>query len=178
MSTQSLKLKSTLSETIKVIQNDKNQAKAVFEAKTELVDQVLCRVNIRDFHLTTDEPASLGGLDTAPNPVELVLAALGTCQEVVYSAYASILGIPLNSVKINVRGSLDLQGLFALDANTASGFEEIVYDTYIDSPADEATIQRLVDAVTAHCPVLDTLKRPIPVKGEIHLVKDPKPYST
>jgi uncharacterized OsmC-like protein len=39
---------------------------------------------IRGFKTTIDEPLELGGTDSGPNPVELLLAALGGCQEIVY----------------------------------------------------------------------------------------------
>ena len=38
-----------------------------------------------------------------PNPVEIVLAALGTCQEITYRAYATALGIPLERVSGRAR---------------------------------------------------------------------------
>jgi hypothetical protein len=52
--------------------------------------------------------------DTGPNPVEAVLAALATCQEITYRAYATTLGIPLESVSVTLEGSLDLRGFFAV----------------------------------------------------------------
>ncbi len=78
-----------------------------FDAHTELVEGFLTKAQIRQFTLYIDEPPQLGGTDKGPNPVELVLAALGTCQEIVYAAYAAVLGIPLDSVKITVKGRLD-----------------------------------------------------------------------
>lgn len=38
--------------------------------------------------IPSDEPAGLGGSDTAPNPVEQVLGALGKCLAVGYAANA------------------------------------------------------------------------------------------
>jgi putative redox protein len=79
-----------------------------------------------------------------------VLAALGTCQETVYAAYASVLGIPLDSVKINVKRNLDARGLFNI-ADVPSGFLNIDYEVEIKSPADQNRIKQLVDIVNANC---------------------------
>ena len=75
------------------IQESPEKANAIFRSQTELIENVACKARIRQFELQTDEPHSLGGEDNAPNPVELVLAALGTSQEVIYSASASFMGI-------------------------------------------------------------------------------------
>lgn len=38
--------------------------------------------------ITVDEPESLGGTDKGPNPVELLLDALGSCQAIAINAFA------------------------------------------------------------------------------------------
>ena len=166
-------LKSVLLNTISQIASKSETSKAVFNVETKLLDGVKCEAIIRNFFVYVDEPENLGGLDTAPNPVELLLAALGTCQEIVYSAFASIHGISLDEVTVDVKGTLDLKGLFALEQNTPAGFNEITYKTTIKSSADEEEIKKLVEAVEAHCPLLDTLKRPIIVKGKVNIVRSP-----
>lgn len=72
--------------------------------------------------MTVDEPPTLGGSDAGPNPVELVLAALATCQEITYRAYATALGVPLESVSVKLDGVLDLRGFFAVDERVRPGF--------------------------------------------------------
>jgi uncharacterized OsmC-like protein len=63
--------------------------------------------------------------DTGPNPVEVVLAALATCQEITYRAYATTLGIPLESVSVTLEGSLDLRGFFAVKDGVRAGFNDV-----------------------------------------------------
>ena len=75
-----------------------DRAIATFSADSRQVEGLRSETKIRQFSLTVDEPPNLGGTDTGPNPVELVLAALATCQEITYRAYATALGIPLESV--------------------------------------------------------------------------------
>lgn len=162
-------IKTQVSNVISAIQKDDSNARAVFSAKTELQAGLKCSAQIRNFSLQIDEPVQLGGTDEDPNPVELVLAALGSCQEIVYSAYAAVLGIPLNSVKVNVKGNLNLKGFFGLDENIHPGFEDISYTTLIDSPASSEQLDQLIQVVEKHCPVLDILTREIPVKGNVKL---------
>jgi uncharacterized OsmC-like protein len=141
---------------------------AVFTAQTKLVSGVTCQARIREFPpLTVDEPPLMGGNDSGPNPVELVLAALGTCQEIMYGAFAALLGIELSKVEVQAKGILDLKGLLALDGETPAGFSEIRFETRIESPAGEEQIKELAKMVEDHCPILDTLVRPMQVNGKV-----------
>lgn len=164
-------LKKKLLKKIDSIQKSPVLSKAVFKSETRLVQGVLCNATIRQFNLNVEEPAELGGNDIAPNPVELVLAALGTCQEILYGAYSAVLDIPIETVKVNVKGSLDLKGLFALDDNTEAGFQEITYETEIISPAEENDVRKLIELVENRCPVLDTLTRAVKVKGTTKITR-------
>lgn len=135
-----------------------------FAAETALVEGYRTAVKIREFDLTVDEPPTIGGGDAGPSPVELVLAALGTCQEIVYATYARVLGIPLNGVTVRTEGRLDLRGFFGV-ADVAPGFRDVSFVVDVDSPASPEEIAQLITAVNAHCPVLDILRQPLPVDG-------------
>ncbi len=139
-----------------------------FAASTSLVDEYRTQARIRDFTLDVDEPPLIGGTDTGPTPVELVLAALGTCQEIVYATYARILGIPVDAVEVSAEGRLDLRGFFGV-AELPAGFQDVTFTVDIASPAAAEDIARLAEAVNAHCPVLDILKQPVPVEGQVRL---------
>jgi uncharacterized OsmC-like protein len=141
---------------------------ATFTASTSLVDEYRTAVRIRDFQLDVDEPPLIGGTDTGPTPVELVLAALGTCQEIVYATYARVLGIPLDGVEVSAEGRLDLRGFFGV-ADVPPGFQDVTFTVDIASPAPPEDIARLVAVVNSHCPVLDILQQPLPVRGEFRL---------
>lgn len=161
-------VKAALMKTIEGLQNNPAASKVIFRAETELVENVRCKGKVRNFpEMFTDEPPELAGGDTSMNPVELILVALGTCQEVMYSVYASAMDIPLDSVKCNLKGNLDLKGLFALDPNVSAGYSRISYETLIQSSASPEQLKQLAETVERHCPVLDTLQRPIKISGKV-----------
>lgn len=157
-----------LASTIDAVRNGLRQAPetaaATFTVETTLVDGYRTEARIRDFNLTIDEPTKIGGEDSGPTPVELVLAALGTCQEIVYATYARVLDIPLDGVAVRAEGNLDLRGFFGV-ADVPAGFQDISFAVDIDSPAPPEDVARLVSAVNAHCPVLDILRQPVPTTG-------------
>jgi uncharacterized OsmC-like protein len=162
-------LKAALTGTMEAISKNPAGAKLVFNAKTKLVEGVRCSATVRDFEpMGVDEPPELGGEDSAMNPVELVLVALGTCQEIMYAAYASVMGIKLDGVTVDVKGYLDAQGLFGM-ADVHPGYEKLRFETNISSSAAPDQIRQLVETVEAHCPVLDTLTRSVETTGISYL---------
>jgi hypothetical protein len=74
-----LKFKDVFTGTQAALSADPAQAQAVFQAQSRLGHGVNSTVAIRQFSVGVDEPPGLGGQDTAPNPVEYILAALGSC---------------------------------------------------------------------------------------------------
>ena len=157
-----------LAEAIDAVRTELGQATeapiATFAVDTALVESFRTEARVRQFTMTVDEPESLGGSDQGPTPVELVLAALGTCQEIVYATYARVLGIPLDAVAVRAEGLLDPRGFFGV-ADVPVGFQEVSFAVDIQSSAPSEDIARLVATVNAHCPVLDILRQPVPVAG-------------
>ncbi len=121
-------------------------------------------VRVRDFSLAVDEPPALGGTDKAPNPVEYALAALATCQEITYRLHADALGIPVNDVSVTLEGEIDLRGFFNAAEGVRPGFLWIEGKVSFDSPATPEQLATLKQTVDAHCPVLDLLRNPTPVR--------------
>ncbi len=143
-----------------------------FSAATQLVGGYETAIDIRNFHQTIDEPPSLGGTDLGPNPVEVVLAALGACQEIVYATYAALHGVTIEHLDIKVSGDLDPRGFFGV-ADQPAGFESIVYEVNLSSPNPAEQVRALVQTVNQHCPVLDILQRPLPVQARVALNGSP-----
>ena len=139
------------------------QAQTTYTAESRQAAGLRSEVQVRQFGLTVDEPEALGGSDQGPSPVELVLAALASCQEITYRIYADSLGIPLDSVSVKVSGDLDLRGFLAVDEAVRPGFQAIRAEVTLDSPASEAELKRLKATVDRFCPVLDILGKATPV---------------
>ena len=157
-------LKDIIISTQAYLRDNPNRAVATISADSRQVEGLRSETKIRQFSVTVDEPPTLGGTDTGPNPVELVLAALATCQEITYRAYATALGIPLDSVSVKLEGSLDLRGFFAVKDGVRAGFNNVRGVVNLKSSAPASDLAKLKEVVDAHCPVLDILRDPVSVE--------------
>ena len=144
-----------------------SSALATFRVESRQEAGLRSRVRTRSFTIDVDEPPTLGGTDSAPSPVEYALAALATCQEITYRLHADALGIALDGVAVTLEGDIDLRGFFGTDQPIRPGFLAIRGTVTLDSPAPVADLQRLRDHVDAHCPVLDLLSNPTPLRLEL-----------
>lgn len=127
---------------------------------------------MRGFELIVDEPADLGGRDQGPNPVELVLSALGTCQAIVYAIYSAALGIRLDGIEVTAEGDIDVRGLLGL-ADVRPGFAGIRLRVSLETDAPSERVVELVRAVNEHCPVHDVIRNPVPVNESVQLNGSP-----
>jgi putative redox protein len=77
----------------------------MFTATAQPIDGTLRqRVAVNGRHeIMTDEPESLGGLDTAPAPHELLPAMLASCVSTMVLQYAQHRGWELNDLAVEVR---------------------------------------------------------------------------
>lgn len=151
------------------IQQEPDVAATKWRASVNWKGGFRSEAKIREFAPSaSDEPGTLGGTDTGPNPVEQVLAALGNCLAVGYAANATAAGIELKDLKIELEGDLDLHTFLGLAPQGNAGYDNISVSVHIDSEAPAKAIQALHEKVVGTSPVGHTLSREVPVR--IHLV--------
>lgn len=110
-----------------------------------------------------DEPDALAGDNSGASPVEFALAALISCQVVVYRLYAQSLGIQVDDIDVKAEGDLDARRLFGIEQSVRAGFAGVRLAITITGPETDARYQELREVVDAHCPVLDIFANPTPV---------------
>lgn len=130
---------------------------ATFKAKSKLVEGLQVDSTVRNFTIRMDEPANLGGTDTGMNPVEAVLAALGSCLTIVAGAFAEDQGIDLEEFWIELEGDLDPDGFLRGAEGVRNGFQEIRFTPHIKTSASKEKILEFVKFIKSRCPVSDNL---------------------
>jgi uncharacterized OsmC-like protein len=111
--------------------------------------------NGRRFEIAADEPKVLLGQDTAPNPVEYLLSALGACitSSLIYHAAAA--GHRVDDCECTLTGDLDVRGFLGIDPDVRPGYQHILVTLRVrsDAPVEE------LEQAARFSPVLDVVSR-------------------
>ncbi len=160
----------TFEQTKEAIRNDPNLGKGTFSAVTEWMDGSLARTTARSFTIETDEPTPLGGTDKAIDPMELLLAAVGTCLQIGWVTHANRRRVDFRSLRIETRGDYDLSGYLAIDKSIPPGFLNISYTVEVDTDADPAILEEIRAAAENGSPVTQNVLKGTPIQSDVKKV--------
>jgi len=110
-----------------------------------------------------DEPVALLGDDTAPNPSEALLAALGSCLAVGIHANAVAQGIAIRSLELDLEADINITSVWGVGDTSPKpvGFEAVRVAVRLDADAPKAQLDALISHATKWSPVANTLMKPI-----------------
>lgn len=97
----------------------------------------------RHFEIAADEPTEFLGQNTAPNPQELLMAALNACLSVGYAVNAAAMGITIHDLEIETDGELDLRGVLGLDESINPGYDEVSYVVRLHTNGSREQVEEL-----------------------------------
>ena len=116
-----------------------------------------------------DEPASIGGADTGPDPYAWVSAGLGACTSMTLRMYANRKGWPLERVTVGLEHAKK-HADDCVDCGPKDRIDVFTRSIQIEGDLDEAQRQRLLE-IADRCPVHRTLEHG--AKVETHLATNP-----
>jgi uncharacterized OsmC-like protein len=110
-----------------------------------------------------DEPPGLLGDDTAPNPSEASLAALGSCLAVGIHANAVARGITVFKLEIELEGDLNITGVWGTGdlSDKPVGFTDVRAKVSFEADRPRAELEALVAHARVWSPVANTFTRPV-----------------
>jgi uncharacterized OsmC-like protein len=169
-----------LGEVVEAIEKDAGQAKVSFDVATRWTGQTRSESIVdgftiggervkRSHKIVADEPCELLGSDGAPNPQELLMAALNACMTVGYVAGAALKGITLEKLEIRTSGKLDLRGFLGLDDQVPPGYESIQYEVAISGDGTAEQFEEIHQTVMKTSPNYFNFNRPIRMEGSLRV---------
>lgn len=119
--------------------------------------------DVRAFKIFMDEPPELGGLDGAPSPLEVILAAHGGCLSYMTFFIGKELGIEVKGTEIEVEASLDPGKFAGTNRAVRAGYQAVNVTIKVQADASAEQLEKLRQEVEARCPVSDNIGSATPV---------------
>lgn len=149
------------------VAEDPEAGQGSFTTVTEWVDGARAHTTARSFAIDTDEPEPLGGTDEGVDPMELLLAAVGTCLQIGWVTQAAKRDIDLQGLRIEVEGDYDLRGYLDLDEEVRPGFSQLRYTVEVEADATDEELEELRVAAESSSPMFDNARHRTPVEGTL-----------
>lgn len=139
---------------------NRSTIKGFFGAKSEDSSRV------EPFVFTNGEPPVLLGNNEGANPVEFLLHALAGCVTTTAVLHAAARGVAIHRLSTELAGTIDLQGLLALDDSVPVGYQEITIRMHLEADCSDEEIDDLIAVAQRHSPVWNTITKAVPVRVE------------
>jgi uncharacterized OsmC-like protein len=129
------------------------------EATLDL-DRVACRVRSWGGETNAGLHPATGGDGKLACSADMLLEALVACAGVTISAVATAMGVKLRGGRVTAEGHWDARGTLGVDRDVPIGLSDIALTFELDTDADTATVQRLVEMSERFCVIYQTLRTP------------------
>jgi uncharacterized OsmC-like protein len=128
-------------------------ARAVGEVR---VDNITCTVEqtVAGLHVAA------GGDGTTKCSADMLLEALVACAGVTLKSVATVLGVEMRSARVIADGHWDARGTLGVSREAPVGMTDVTLSFEIDSDADPAKLDKLIQLTERYCVIYQTLKQP------------------
>jgi uncharacterized OsmC-like protein len=169
-----------LGEVVESIKNQPEMAKVTFQVKTrwhngdgfkitstgkdfQIGGQTVQRQE--GFTLASDFPDVLGGMSSGPTVCEMCMASIGSCISQTIVAYATMMGVQLDSIRIETEGDVDIRGFTNVSEKVRPGAQEFRMNIHLDSKnASKEQLEKLYELGKKFSPAMDTLTHGTTIK--------------
>ena len=121
-----------------------------------------CRLHRASWHgeTTAGLHPGTGGSGALACSADMLLEALVACAGVTLRAVATAMGVTIRSGKVIAEGNWDARGTLGIDRSAPVGLTDITLRFEVDSDADAAKLERMIQTTERYCVILQTLKNP------------------
>ena len=89
---------------------------------------------------------------------DMLLEALVACAGVTLSAVSTALGIDLRAGTVHAQGDIDFRGTLGVSKEAPVGFRAIRLRFDVDTDAEDAAVEKLLELTERYCVVLQTIR--------------------
>jgi len=121
---------------------------------------IACTVQAWHGEVTAGLHTAGGGSGELACSADMLLQALIACAGVTLRAVATAMGVTIHAGRIVAEGVWDARGTLGVDRNVPVGLTDITLRFEVDSDADQAKLERMIQTTERYCVILQTLKTP------------------
>jgi len=138
-------------------------ASARIPARAEAVlsqGEIACTVVGREGPVIAGLHPSAGGSGALACSADMLLEAVVACAGVTLGAVATAMGVTISGGRVVAEGVWDARGTLGVDRSAPVGLTEVTLSFEIDSDADAAKLDRMIQTTERYCVILQTLRTP------------------
>ena len=130
----------------------------------KLLEGFKIEMHAGEFTAYIDQPAAMGGTNSAPTPLDYQFFALAGCLITIAKIVANQKRIELRGVSCELEGGLNSKILLGKETGERAGFQ--AYNAVMDIDADMTDEEKkaFVEEVDSRCPISDNLFNATPIK--------------
>jgi uncharacterized OsmC-like protein len=117
------------------------------------------------FTLASDFPDELGGMSKGPTVCKMCMASIASCISQTIVAYATMMGVQLDSIRIETEGDVDIRGFTSVSEKVRPGAQEFRINIHLESKtASKEQLEKLYELGKKFSPAMDTLTHGTTIK--------------
>ena len=117
------------------------------------------------FTLVSDYPDEMGGMSNGPTVCEMCMASIASCISQTIVAYATMMDIKLDSIRIETEGDVDVRGFTGVSEKVRPGAQEFRMNIHLESlTASKEQLEKLYELGKKFSPAIDTLTHGTTIK--------------
>ena len=123
-------------------------------------DDIACTVSSRHGDTKAGLHPATGGSGDLACSADMLLEAVVACAGVTLRAVATAMGVTVRSGRVIAEGTWDARGTLGIDRSVPVGLTDVNLRFEIDSDADPAKLERMIQTTERYCVILQTLRNP------------------
>ena len=176
------KLRTNVEETAALLADDATAGHVRPLVKTTLVEDVHARSDFvqydKEFSFECDESDGRAGNGEAPSPLRYFLSSIAFCQQVWFAKGASLAGVELSGLNIDVHTYMDMRGEHKV-GDAPPHPQWVMIESHVESPSSSEAVLEMVAEANDRCPVTTLVRKAVPIYEQVHhngmLIRDTVP---
>jgi uncharacterized OsmC-like protein len=146
---------------------DAEAAVITLRAQGRIGEDVTCTVETGRALVKAGLHPAAGGNGLSACSGDMLLQALVACAGVTLNAVAIALGIAIRGGEVRAEGDLDVRGTLGVAKDAPVGFRDIRLKFVLDTDAERAQLDKLLQLTERYCVVYQTLRAAPSIKVEL-----------